>query len=135
MNTKYLIAAVVVIVLIAAAFIYVYYQGQIPAEELEALQNLIDDTNYKTSLTAYPERIVSVAPSCTEILYAIGAGDKVVGVTTYDDYPYDFAAWIAAGNMTSIGDFTNPNLEVIATLDPDLILATAGVQGPTVGTL
>jgi hypothetical protein len=47
LNTKYLIAAVVVIVLIAsAAFIYVYYQGQIPAEELEALQNLVDDTGY-----------------------------------------------------------------------------------------
>jgi iron complex transport system substrate-binding protein len=136
LNTKYLIAAVAVIVLIASvAFIYVYYQGQPSGEELEALQNLVDDTGYKTSLTAYPEKIVSVAPSCTEILFAIGAGDKVVGVTDYCDYPYDFAAWVAAGNMTSIGDFKAPNLEVIYSLDPDLILASGGVQAESVDTL
>jgi iron complex transport system substrate-binding protein len=136
LNMKYLIATVVVIVLIAsAAFIYVYYQGQPSGEELAALQNLVDDHGYKTSLTAYPDKIISVAPSCTEILYAIGAGDKVVGVTDYDDYPYDFAAWIAAGNMTSVGDFTSPNMEVIISLDPDLILASGGVQEDDVNTL
>jgi iron complex transport system substrate-binding protein len=136
LNTKYLIATVVIIVLIAsAAFIYVYYQGQPSGEEFEALQNLVDDHGYKTSLTAYPEKIISVAPSCTEILYAIGAGDKVVGVTTYDDYPYDFAAWIASGNMSSVGDFTSPNMEVIISLDPDLILASGGVQEDDVNTL
>jgi iron complex transport system substrate-binding protein len=136
LNTKYLIASVVVIVLIAsAAFVYIYYQGQPSGEELEALQNLVDDHGYKTSLTAYPEKIISIAPSCTEILYAIDAGDKVVGVTTYDDYPYDFAAWIAAGNMTSVGDFTSPNMEVIMSLDPDLILASGGVQEDNVKTL
>lgn len=136
LNTKYVIAAVVVIVIIvSAAFIYVYYQGQTPDEGLAALQNLVDDHGDKTVLAAYPEKIISVAPSCTEILYAIGAGDKVVGVTTYDDYPYDFAAWIAAGNMTSIGDFTTPNMEVITSLDPDLILASGGVQEDDVNTL
>jgi iron complex transport system substrate-binding protein len=136
LNTKYIIAAVAVIVLIAsAAFIYIYYQGQTPDEGLEALQNLVDDQEYTTTLTAYPEKIISVAPSCTEILFAIGAGDKVVGVTDYCDYPYDFAAWIAEGNMTSIGDFTAPNLEVITALSPDLILASGGVQTESVDTL
>jgi iron complex transport system substrate-binding protein len=136
LNTKYLIAAVAVIVLIAsAALIYVYYQGQTPDEGIEALQNLVDDHNYKTVLTAYPEKIISVAPSCTEILFAIGAGDKVVAVTDYCDYPYDFAAWIAEGNMTSVGDFTAPNLEVITALSPDLILASGGVQTESVDNL
>ena len=136
MNTKYVIAAVVIIVLIAsAAFIYVYYQGQTSDSGLAALQNLVDDHGDKTSLTAYPEKIVSVAPSATEILYAIGAGDKVVAVTDYDNYPYNFTAWIKAGNMTSVGDFTAPNLEVITALDPDLILASGGVQVESVGTL
>jgi iron complex transport system substrate-binding protein len=135
-NTKYVIAAVVIIVLIvSAAFVYVYYQGQTSDSGLAALQNLVDDHGYKTSLTAYPEKIVSVAPSTTEILYAIGAGDKVVAVTDYDNYPYDFAAWIAAGNMTSVGDFTAPNLEVITSLNPDLILASGGVQAESVDTL
>jgi iron complex transport system substrate-binding protein len=136
LNTKYLIAAVAVIILIvSAAFVYIYYQGQPSGEELEALQNLVDDTGYTTSLTAYPEKIISVAPSCTEILFAIGAGDKVVGVTDYCNYPYDFAAWVAAGNMTSVGEFRDPNLEVITTLDPDLILASGGVQADSVDTL
>jgi ABC-type Fe3+-hydroxamate transport system substrate-binding protein len=129
LNTKYIIAAVVVIVLIAsAAFIYFYNQGQPSGEDLEALQNLVDDHGYTTSLTAYPNKIISVAPSCTEILFAIGAGNKVVAVTDYCDYPYNFAAWIAEGNMTSVGDFTSPNLEVITSLSPDLILASGGVQ-------
>src|SRR3989304_4102107 len=136
MNRTYvIIATVVAIALIASAAFIIYYQGQISDSEIEALQNLVDDHGYKTSLTAYPEKIVSLAPSCTEILFAIDAGDKVVAVTDYDNYPYDFAAWIAAGNMTSVGDFTNPNLEVITTLDPDLILASGGVQEESVGTL
>ena len=135
-NTKYVITAVVIIILIvSAAFVYVYYQGQTSDSGLAALQNLVDDHGYKTSLTAYPEKIVSVAPSTTEILYAIGAGEKVVAVTDYDNYPYDFAAWIAAGNMTSVGDFTDPNLEVITSLNPDLILASGGVQVESVDTL
>jgi len=136
LNTKYLIATVAVIVLIAsAAFIYVYYQGQTPNENIVALQNLVDDHDYTTSLTAYPEKIVSLAPSATEILYAVDAGDKVVGVTDYCDYPYDFKTWIEAGNMTSVGGFQDTNVEVIASLNPDLILATGGVQEETVEAL
>jgi iron complex transport system substrate-binding protein len=135
MNTKYIIATVVIIAVIAtAAFIYVYYQGQ-TAEQLEALHNLVDDTGYPTSLDAVPNKIISMAPSTTEILFALGLDDKVVAVSNYCDYPYNFSAWIAAGNMTSIGDFKDPNMEVIATLEPDLILATGGVQAETVGTL
>jgi len=136
LNTKYIIATIIIIVLIAsAAFVYTYYQGQIPDEGIQALQTLVDDHDYSTSLTAYPERIVSLAPSATEILYAVGAGDKVVGVTDYCDYPYNFTAWIEADNMTSVGGFKDTNVEVIASLNPDLILATGGVQQETVASL
>lgn len=135
MNTKYVIATVVIIVLLVSAAFIIYYQGQAPDEDLEALQSLVDDDGYTTSLTAYPERIVSVAPSCTEILFAIGVGDKVVGVTDYCNYPYNFTTWIAEGNMTSVGNFKDPNMEVITTLDPDLILASGGVQEESVDTL
>ena len=130
MNTKYVIATVVIIAVVAvAAFVYVYYQGQATtAAQLEALHNLVDDTGYPTSLDAFPNKIISLAPSTTEIVFALGLDEKVVAVSNY-------SAWIAAGNMTSIGDFSNPNMEVIATLDPDLIIATGGVQGETVGTL
>ena len=136
MNTKYVIATIIIIALIAtAAFIYVYYQGQTSDSGIGALHNLVDDTGYVTSMDAFPNKIISLAPSTTEIVFALGLDEKVVAVSNYCDYPYNFSAWIAAGNMTSIGDFSDPNMEVIASLDPDLILATAGVQGETVGTL
>ncbi len=135
MNTKYVIATVIIIAVIAtAAFIYVYYSGQTNSQ-LEALHNLVDDTGYVTSLDAIPDRIISMAPSTTEIAFALGLDDKIVAVSNYCDYPYDFSAWIEAGNMSTIGDFNDPNMEVIASLSPDLILATAGVQGPTIGSL
>ncbi|MEM2108442.1 MAG: helical backbone metal receptor, partial [Candidatus Bathyarchaeia archaeon] len=135
MNKNLVIATVAIIALIAVTtFVCVYQQGP-SAEQLEALHNLVDDTGYVTSMSAFPRKIVSLAPSTTEIVFALGLDEKVVGVSDYCDYPYNFSAWIAAGNMTSIGDFSNPNLEVIASLEPDLILATAGVQGETVATL
>ena len=135
MKTKYIAAAIVVIALIATgSFIYLYYQGQAGSQP-ETLINLVDDTGYKTSLDALPNRIISLAPSTTEILFALGLDKKVVAVSDYDNYPYNFTAWIAAGNMTSIGAFDNPNMEAIASLDPDLILTTAGVQAPTIDSL
>jgi iron complex transport system substrate-binding protein len=136
MNTKYVIATVAIIaVVVVAAFVFVYYQGGTSATQLEALHNLVDDTNYVTSMDALPNKIVSLAPSATEIVFALGLDEKVVAVSDYCDYPYNFSAWIAAGNMTSIGDFSNPNMEVIASLAPDLIIATGGVQAETVDTL
>jgi len=135
MNIKYVIATVVIIALIAvAAFTYVSQQGQ-TAEQIEALYKLVDDTGYVTSMDAFPNRIISLAPSTTEIVFALGLDEKIVAVSDYCEYPYNFSAWIAAGNMTSIGAFNNPNLEVIAFLEPDLIIATGGVQQETVETL
>ncbi|MCJ7559641.1 cobalamin-binding protein [Candidatus Bathyarchaeota archaeon] len=137
MKKTYVIAAVVAIALIASsAFLYIYYQGQAAEEEkIKTLQNLLDDKGFVTSLSAYPTRIVSLAPSTTEILFALGLDDKVVAVSDYDNYPYNFTAWVEAGNMTSVGDFSNPNMEVIASVNPDLILATAGVQGESIDSL
>jgi iron complex transport system substrate-binding protein len=65
---------------------------------------------------APPERIVSTAPSITELLYALGLGNRVVGVTRYCRYPPD------AQTKPKIGDYTSPNLEAIAALRPDLVV-------------
>ena len=56
-------------------------------------------------------------------MFAIGLGDKVVGVTSYDNYPYNFSAWAAAGNMTIIGGYSTPDMEAIASVRPDLIVS------------
>ncbi|MGA3187489.1 MAG: helical backbone metal receptor [Bryobacteraceae bacterium] len=65
---------------------------------------------------AAPQRIVSTAPSITELLYALGLGDRVVGVTRYCRYPPE------AQLKPKIGDYTSPNLEAIASLLPDLVI-------------
>ena len=136
MNKKYAIyiAAVIIIVLIVSgAFILSNYN---PGSNNTGTQNLsvIDDEGYATNFTSVPQRIISLAPSNTQILFGIGVGDKVVGVTDYDHLPYNFTAWIAAGNMTSVGGFSTPNKEAIALLHPDLILATP-INDPDVVTL
>jgi iron complex transport system substrate-binding protein len=63
-----------------------------------------------------PQRIVSTAPSITELLYALGLGDRVVGVTRFDRFPPEVQ------NKPKIGDYTSPNLEAIASLRPDLVI-------------
>src|SRR5215510_11361841 len=63
-----------------------------------------------------PHRIVSVAPSITEILFSLGAGDQVVGVTTYCNFPE------AAKSRPKIGGYTTPSLEAILALRPDQVI-------------
>lgn len=63
-----------------------------------------------------PERIVSLAPNVTEILFALGAGDRVVARTKYCDYPERVA------DLPSIGSFANPDFESILSREPDLVV-------------
>ena len=81
---------------------------------------IVDSVGRKVTIKKEPRRIVSLAPSITETLYFIGALDKVVGVTKFDDFPPE----VQKGRAV-IGDFSNPNLEVIASLKPDLIIGTS----------
>ncbi len=62
------------------------------------------------------QRIVSLTPSITEIIFALGAGDRVVGVTSCCDYPEQ------AKELPSVGDFLKPNLEALIALEPDLVI-------------
>ncbi len=83
---------------------------------------LTDDMGNEVTVEKEPQRIISISPSNTEILFAIGAGDKVVGVTDYCDYPEE------AKEKEKIGGFSDPSIEMIVALNPDLILITSGVQ-------
>jgi iron complex transport system substrate-binding protein len=65
---------------------------------------------------APPQRIISVAPSITEILFALGAGDRVVGVTTYCNFPE------AAKAKPKVGGYTTPSLEAMLALRPDQVI-------------
>jgi iron complex transport system substrate-binding protein len=68
------------------------------------------------SAAAQPQRIVSTAPSITEMLYALGLGDRVVGVTTFCHYPPEAAA------KPKIGNYLRPDPETIVALRPDLVI-------------
>jgi iron complex transport system substrate-binding protein len=81
-----------------------------------------DDSGAQVTLDTPAERVVSMAPANTEIAFAIGAGDKMVAGTSYDDYPEEAKA------LPKIGDFANPNVEKIASFSPDLVLAAGGIQ-------
>jgi len=77
-----------------------------------------DEIGRQVQVPSHPRRIVSLAPSVTETLFALGAGDNVVGVTEFCDYPP------AAGSKARIGGMVNPNWEAIMDLEPDLVVAT-----------
>ena len=64
-----------------------------------------------------PKRVVSLLPSNTEIVYELGLGDRLVGVTSYCDYPKE------AEKKEKVGDFIHPNFEKIVSLKPDIVLA------------
>lgn len=88
-----------------------------------------DDSGKTFTLDEPAKRVVSLAPSNTEIVYWLGAQDKLVGVTTYCDYPAE------AKKKTKVGDFATPNIEKIAAAEPEVILATSGMQDAVVKSL
>lgn len=88
-----------------------------------------DDAGEEVTLEQPAERVVSLAPANTEIAFAIGAGSKMVAGTSYDDYPEE------AADLPDIGDFANPSVEKIVSLEPDLVLAAGGIQAKLRGTL
>lgn len=119
-----MIIGLALIVVILAAGIYGLYTSQIQNPQKQGIITVTDSLGYQTTLDKIPQKIISIAPSVTPILYEIGVGEKVVGLTQFDDHPYNFSAWFEAGNMTCIGGFSNPNMEAIALLQPDLIFTT-----------
>lgn len=63
----------------------------------------------------FSQKIVSLLPSYTEIIYSLGAGENLIGVTNFCNYPDD------AQKKTKVGDYLNPNIEIIYSLKPDII--------------
>ncbi|WP_290596811.1 MULTISPECIES: ABC transporter substrate-binding protein [unclassified Archaeoglobus] len=94
----------------------------------------VDDTGYPIP-EGHPNRIVSLAPSNTEILFAIGAGGKVVGVTDYCNYPPVVVEKKEKGELESVGGYSTINIERVLALKPDLVVASYGNGLETIETL
>ncbi len=96
---------------------------------------LTDDFGRTVTIPRTPKRIVSLAPSNTEILFALGLGSKVIGVTKFCDYPPEVLQRVKEGNITVIGGFVDPSIERIVALNPDLVLAATSLQEKVVNEL
>lgn len=86
------------------------------------MREVVDEFGRTVRVPQLPSRIVSLAPSLTETLYALGVQDRLVGDTDYCDYPPD------AQKKRKVGGPINPNLEEIAALHPDLVLVTKEIN-------
>ncbi len=91
--------------------------------------SIIDDYGRMITVPQPVERIISIAPSNTEILFSLGLGDRVVGVDNASDYPSE------ALSKTRVGGYGGYNLEVIAALDAQLILASSINSDELIGDL
>ena len=83
---------------------------------------VMDDFGNEVTLEKAPESIVSLAPVDTEILFALGAGDSVTGRTDYCNYPEE------AADVDSIGTYMEPNMELILSKSPDLVVASGFID-------
>jgi len=88
----------------------------------ESMRTVTDDLGREVKIPQKIDRAVSLAPNLTEDVFAVGAGDRLVGVTTYCDYPE------AAKKIQKVGDTLNPNIETIVALKPQIVLVSTASQ-------
>ncbi|MEQ1473655.1 MAG: cobalamin-binding protein [Candidatus Acidiferrum sp.] len=108
-------AAVVFLLLLFGPCARLFAQGAVPAT---GFRDVVDETGRPVRVPQTVKRIVSLAPSLTETVYALGLQDLLVGDTDYCDYPPE------AQKKQKVGGAINPSLEEIAHLRPDLVLVT-----------
>lgn len=92
------------------------------APQISNAREITDDLGRRVLLPERVERAVSLAPNLTEIAFAVGAGDRLVGVTTYCNYPAEAQA------IRKIGDTVTPNLEAIIALRPQVVFVSTASQ-------
>ncbi|MDQ2975737.1 MAG: cobalamin-binding protein [Acidobacteriota bacterium] len=85
-------------------------------------RDVVDESGRRVRIPARIDRIISLAPNLTEIVYAVGAGNRLVGNTTFCDYPPE------AKNVAKVGDTLQPSIERILVLRPQLVLVSTASQ-------
>jgi iron complex transport system substrate-binding protein len=101
---------------------------QEPAPAAAFPASIVDDAGRRVEVKAAPQRIVSAAPSTTEIAFALGLGDRLAAVTTFCNYPEAALAKPKIGGL-------RPNLETIVAQAPDLVLAVRGTPPDAIAAL
>ena len=114
-------ALVHVFLFVAAIGVFAQADSPRPSSQTGA-RELVDEMGRSVRVPVSPTRIISLAPSITETIYALGLQDHLVGDTDFCDYP------AAAQRKPKVGGIINPNLEEIAALRPDLVLVTKNIN-------
>jgi len=107
---KWIVTIAVVTTILASAV--AFSSVHVGAETL----SITDDFGRNVTIHGVPERIISLSPTNTEILFAIGAGDRVVGVTEYCNYPAE------TEEREKVGGVSTVSIEKVVALEPDLVL-------------
>ena len=97
----------------------------VPSEAVAYPLTLTDDAGREVVIAAEPQRIVSLAPSNTEIVCALGACDRLVGVTDFDDYPPEVA------DVEDVVIAASVDVELVVDAEPDLVLAAGNELTPS----
>jgi iron complex transport system substrate-binding protein len=110
----------------AAALLLAFALACTPARRPESTsantQEITDDAGRTVKLPARVDRVITLAPNLTEIVFAVDAGDRLVGNTSYCDYPAE------AKNVAKVGDTLHPSLERIIALKPQVVLVSTASQ-------
>jgi iron complex transport system substrate-binding protein len=127
-KTSWLVRTFCFILLMGLCISLASAEGEVP-DAKPYPRTVTDDQKVEVTLTSVPERIISLAPSNTEVLFALGLDDRVVGVTSYCSYPDQ------ATQKEKIGGFSTVSIEKVTALDPDLVVAADGNNPDTVDRL
>lgn len=121
-----LIAISIIILASVAGFVYV--QSFVPMKKSESYPiSMKDDLGRIVTIKARANRIVSLVPSASEIIYAAGASHLLVGVDQFSSFPDDLVKRVKSSNLTVVGSGFTPDLDRIISLSPDIIF----VNGPS----
>ncbi len=113
------------VLLLLALLAFMACSGRTPPVDLanaSETRQVVDESGRKVTIPLKIDRIVSLAPNLTEIVYAVGAGDRLVGNTEYCDYPAE------AKSVAKIGDTMHPSVERIIALKPQIVLISMASQ-------
>jgi iron complex transport system substrate-binding protein len=112
-----------ILLVVFASLFSVACKSETPKTQIEVkTREITDDLGRRVKVPERIERAVSLAPNLTEIVFAVGAGDKLVGVTTFCNYPED------AKKIPKIGDTMSPNIENIIALKPQIVFVSTASQ-------
>ncbi len=115
-------ARIFVLFLLPILFFAACQSKNLPQQNAVVAREIADDLGRKISIPEKVERVVSLAPNLTENIFAVGAGDRIVGVTSFCNYPAD------AAKIEKVGDTISPNMETIVRLKPQIVFVSTASQ-------